>query len=61
MATDAVAATFDGGVPNFTGDTGKDAAECHEKNLDIGSGHNTQTAMSSMRESNDPKKKIKNM
>jgi hypothetical protein len=37
-------------------------AECHEKNLDIRR-HNTQTAWSStMRESNDPKKKrIKNM
>ncbi len=37
-------------------------AECHEKSLDIGSGHNTQTAWSSMRESNDPKEeRIKNM
>jgi hypothetical protein len=37
-------------------------AECHEKNLDIGSGHNTQTAWSSMGESKIQKKKgIKNM
>jgi hypothetical protein len=35
---------------------------CHEKKLDIGSGHNTQTAGSSMRESkNQKKKRIKNM
>jgi len=35
-------------------------AECHENNLDIGSGHNTRTAWSSMRV--DPKEeKIKNM
>jgi hypothetical protein len=37
-------------------------ADWHEKNLDIGSGHNTQTAWSSMRESRIQKKKrIKNM
>jgi hypothetical protein len=32
-------------------------AACHEKNLDIGSGHNTQTAGSSMREARIQKKK----
>jgi hypothetical protein len=37
-------------------------ADCHERILDIGSGHNTQTAWSSMRESRIQKKKrIKNM
>jgi hypothetical protein len=35
MATDAVEATFDGGIPNFTGGTGKDASRVYEKNLDI--------------------------
>ena len=37
-------------------------AECKKKNLDIGSGHNTQTARLSMRESKIQKeKRIKNM
>jgi hypothetical protein len=36
-------------------------AECYGKNLDIGNGHNTQTAWSSMRVKDPKKKRIKNM
>lgn len=43
MVTDAVEATFDGGVPNFTVSTVKASVERHEKNLDIGNGRNTRT------------------
>jgi hypothetical protein len=59
MASDAVLveATFDGGVPIAPAVPMRTLAASHEKNLDIGSGHNTRTAWSSMREKRIQKKK----